>query len=220
MQTLIQKLNSKRGVSIVMALLLALICLFAGAAALTAASSNIGRYEHLRKDNQEYLSISSAARLLSEQFADDGSKITANCSSGAAIISYDTSFPTGGHVYRLLQDWMSKLLLNVYIKNLLSDPGNPVPHVLTEENFTVEATGFDIVNVKVTANNIKATSAGINVELYVLEKDKPDELKYRKRTLKFTVELTFTSDLDNKAISITTAKVQRITLPGKLEGTP
>lgn len=223
MKTIIKKLNSKRGVSIVMALLLALICLFAGAAALTAASSNIGRYEHLRKDNQEYLSISSAARLLSEQFADDGSKISANCSSGATVISYATSFPAGGHVYKLLEtSFMKPLLLYCYNLGSGGTPSSTPPSV----EFTVdddEASGddnFQTVDVKVSAENLGATSADINVELYVLEKDKPDELKYRKRTLKFTVELTFTSDLDNKTISITTAKVQRITLPGKLEGTP
>lgn len=209
MQTLIQKLNSKRGVSIVMALLLALICLFAGAAALTAASSNIGRYEHLRKDNQEYLSISSAARLLSEQFK-QGNSITADC-SGTTANSNILSF-TGGHVYKLLQtSFMEPLLMYCYNLGSGGTPSSMPPSV----EFTVdvdEASGddnFQTVDVKVSAENLGATSADINVELTTGD-----------RTLKFTVSLTLAVDADAKTITITEAKVDRIILPGKLEGTP
>ena len=50
-----------------MALLLFLICALAGAAALTAAGSNIGRYSYLEEDQQQYLAVSSAAKLFREQ---------------------------------------------------------------------------------------------------------------------------------------------------------
>lgn len=210
MQTLIQKLNSKRGVSIVMALLLALICLFAGAAALTAASSNIGRYEHLRKDNQEYLSISSAARLLSEQFK-QGNSITADC-SGTTVNSNIITVFSGGHVYKLLKSsFMEPLLMYCYNLGSGGTPSSPPSSV----EFTVdddEASGddnFQTVDVKVSAENLGATSADIKVELITGD-----------RTLKFTVSLTLAVDADAKTITITEAKVDRITLPGKLEGMP
>lgn len=59
-----QKLNSKRGVSLVLALFLLLLCAFAGSAALTSASANTGRYTDHKTYQQQYLSASSAAKLI------------------------------------------------------------------------------------------------------------------------------------------------------------
>lgn len=64
MSLAIKKLKGKGGASIVIALLVLLICVTAGAAALTAASANAGRYTHLRQDQQRYLAVSSAAKLV------------------------------------------------------------------------------------------------------------------------------------------------------------
>lgn len=67
MNNLFSKLNNRRGASILLALLLFLICALAGAAALTAASANIGRFSYLEQDQQQYLAVSSAAKLLRSQ---------------------------------------------------------------------------------------------------------------------------------------------------------
>ena len=64
---LARKLKSNRGVSILMGLLLLLVCALAGAAALTAAGSNAGRYTHLREDQQRYLAVASAVRLVRDE---------------------------------------------------------------------------------------------------------------------------------------------------------
>lgn len=58
------KLKSRRGASIIIALLVLLICVTAGTAALTAAGANAGRYTHMRADQQRYLAVASAARLV------------------------------------------------------------------------------------------------------------------------------------------------------------
>lgn len=63
----IRKLRSRRGMSIVMGLLLLLVCATAGAAALTSAASNAGRYTHLRRDQQRYLAVASAARTVRDE---------------------------------------------------------------------------------------------------------------------------------------------------------
>ncbi len=76
MKKLSAKLNNRRGASILMALLLFLICALAGAAALTAAGSNIGRYSYLEEDQQQYLAVSSAAKLFREQL--DGLEASAD----------------------------------------------------------------------------------------------------------------------------------------------
>lgn len=67
---LVRKLKSSRGMSILMGLLLLLVCATAGAAALTSAASNAGRYTHMRRDQQRYLAVSSAARLVRDQLCE------------------------------------------------------------------------------------------------------------------------------------------------------
>lgn len=62
-----RKLKSRRGMSILMGLLLLLVCATAGAAALTSAASNAGRYTHMRQDQQRYLAVSSAAQLVRDK---------------------------------------------------------------------------------------------------------------------------------------------------------
>lgn len=62
-----KKLQSNRGMSILMGLLLLLVCATAGAAALTSAASNAGRYTHLRQDQQRYLAVASAARTVRDE---------------------------------------------------------------------------------------------------------------------------------------------------------
>ena len=61
-----EKLNSKRGASVVLALFLLLVCTFAGTSALTAARANVGRYSTMRETQQDYLSVTSAAKLIIE----------------------------------------------------------------------------------------------------------------------------------------------------------
>lgn len=69
MKGVVRKLRSTRGASIIIALLVLLICITAGAAALTAAGANAGRYTHLRTDQQRYLAVSSAAKLMRSELS-------------------------------------------------------------------------------------------------------------------------------------------------------
>lgn len=61
-----RKHNFKRGVSIVIALVIFLLCALAGASAFMMAASNAGRYSH--SDEQEYYSVSSAVLLFVDMF--------------------------------------------------------------------------------------------------------------------------------------------------------
>ena len=67
MKRIREKLSNNRGASLIFALLVFLLCAFAGAAALTAAASNAGRFTHAEHDQQNYLSVASAAELLREE---------------------------------------------------------------------------------------------------------------------------------------------------------
>lgn len=90
MRTMVRsKLKSRRGASIIIALLVLLICITAGAAALTAAGANAGRYTHMRTDQQRYLSVASAARLVRSELC--GQSFTAT----AEITENRTMSPEG-----------------------------------------------------------------------------------------------------------------------------
>lgn len=62
-----EKLHSRSGASILFAILIFMLCVLAGTAALTAAGANAGRYTHLEAEQQEYLSVASAVQLLKEE---------------------------------------------------------------------------------------------------------------------------------------------------------
>lgn len=70
MKTGFQKLRSESGASIILALVFLLICLSVGAMILASASVNIHKETSARDQQEQYLSIASAARLLKSAYAD------------------------------------------------------------------------------------------------------------------------------------------------------
>ncbi len=69
------KLHSRRGASLLIALLFFLTAMTVGAVVLTAAATNAGRIARSRQDQQNYLAVSSAAELIEEDL--EGSKFKA-----------------------------------------------------------------------------------------------------------------------------------------------
>lgn len=67
MHLIARKLSSRRGASVLIALLLFLVCAFVGAAVLTAAYHNASRTSAIRQEQQTYLSVASAAELLKDE---------------------------------------------------------------------------------------------------------------------------------------------------------
>ena len=62
-----KKITGNRGVSILIALFIFLLAALTGTAVLTMSTSNAGRFTHAREDQQRYLSIESAVRLIREE---------------------------------------------------------------------------------------------------------------------------------------------------------
>lgn len=73
MNAICRKLNSRRGASILIALLLFLVCAFVGGAVLAAAYQNASRAPAARQEEQDYLAVSSAVQLLKDEIT--GQKI-------------------------------------------------------------------------------------------------------------------------------------------------
>ncbi len=86
MRALRQKLNSQRGASILIAMVFFLLCLTVGAVVLTAATANAGRLASRRQEEQNYLTVSSAARLLRDGL--EGAKFE--------VVTTTVSSPEGG----------------------------------------------------------------------------------------------------------------------------
>ena len=67
MEALKKKWNSRRGASILLALLFLLVCMMVGASILMAAASNSGKIDSNKKEQQKYLTLSSALTLLCDE---------------------------------------------------------------------------------------------------------------------------------------------------------
>ena len=72
MNPITRKLKSRRGASILIALLLFLVCAFVGGAVLMSAYQNASRSTALRREQQNYLAVSSAAQLLKAELVGSG----------------------------------------------------------------------------------------------------------------------------------------------------
>lgn len=101
---IIEKLKSRSGASVVLALFLVIVCSFAGTAALTSARANVGRGDGKRDAQRQYLSVSSAARLIIDDLVKNSEKviISVDSSTGAATLTGD--FPSGDSIYALMKD--------------------------------------------------------------------------------------------------------------------
>jgi|GEM_PF-1821350 len=66
MSVLREKLNSRRGASILLALVFLLLCMMVASVILTSATANAGKITQRRNEQKAYLSVSSAANLLKE----------------------------------------------------------------------------------------------------------------------------------------------------------
>ena len=99
---IIEKLKSRSGASVVLALFLVIVCSFAGTAALTSARANVGRGDGKRDTQRQYLSVSSAARLIIDDLVKNGDKviISVDSSTGAATL---TGFPDNS-IYALMKN--------------------------------------------------------------------------------------------------------------------
>ena len=101
---IIEKLKSRSGASVVLALFLVIVCSFAGTAALTSARANVGRGDGKRDAQRQYLSVSSAARLIIDDLVKNGEKVKISVDSSTDTATPTTDFPSGDSIYALMKD--------------------------------------------------------------------------------------------------------------------
>lgn len=96
-----KKLKNKRGASIVLALVFFLVAAVIGGIVLASAASNSGRFSHIRKEQQAYLTISSAAKIVREEIKNQNFKVNSTVvkvtkSGSAATTGPTVSFSADG----------------------------------------------------------------------------------------------------------------------------
>ena len=67
MKTLIRKLRQRTGASMLLALTFMMLCVFIGGSVLAAATANNARLQRLTEEDQEYLTLRSAAALIVDE---------------------------------------------------------------------------------------------------------------------------------------------------------
>jgi hypothetical protein len=87
------KLHSESGASIILALVFLLICLGVGAMVLASASVNIHKETGARERQEEYLSISSAARLIKAAYGNSSCTISESFTDYTCGIDADVTAP-------------------------------------------------------------------------------------------------------------------------------
>lgn len=97
MRKALEKLNSDRGASLMMALLLFLTCAVVGSAVLTAGTAASGRMSRITESDQRYYSVNSAANLLIDLFKDETvtiRKVVDSTSSTPEFYVKSKNYPT------------------------------------------------------------------------------------------------------------------------------
>lgn len=214
-----QKLNSRRGASILFAILIFMMCILAGTAALTAASANSGRYAHMKADQQRYLSVASAAQLLTEEFTQN--RFTANLKVTetrndimvtSREVTKDDSAPDCG---TKLEGDLGDLLKEYFSKLCWADAGVKDPTSGTNETYkrpdpfrtklTLKADGMDDVTAVLEVNGYDVT-----IVLYAGTED-----SYRTQirlTAMKTENVTNMNKKFNTDNSVTTTWVSEVTV--------
>lgn len=172
MKRMRKKLNDPTGASILFAILVFMLCILAGTAAVTAASANSGRYSHQRADQQRYLSVASAVRLLTGELTNNTFKgkvrITETKPTGEAcedtapkvekVEEEDEEEKLGlsGDLKALLEDYFKNLY---YSEMGVKDDAAPASEAAGtfSSTVTIEADNMDIVTVKVEADRYNVT---------------------------------------------------------------
>lgn len=77
----LRKNRGRRGASLLIAILVFLLAALSGTVALTMAESNAGRYTHEKEDQQAYLAVASASKLILDELGSVQVRFTGNKTS-------------------------------------------------------------------------------------------------------------------------------------------
>lgn len=124
MGAIAQKLKSRRGASIILALMFFLVCAVIGGAVLASSVSNAGRLSHQAEEQQAYLTVSSAAKLVRDEL------------SGISFSAVDTDHPDLLNSFDLVSDANS---LSDVVSEMVKDIYDGVQTMTLYHDFSVSS---------------------------------------------------------------------------------
>ena len=138
MKRILAKLKSRRGASLVFALLVFTMCVLAGTAALTAASANVGRYTRIEGEQRQYFSVASALELVQGLVDDHPVTVTVKYTEttedvgGTPITTYSIAyFNNADDTYEIAPDnltyYQKLLVLNNVPERWWTNTSSPKP---------------------------------------------------------------------------------------------
>lgn len=210
-----RKVKSNSGASMLFALLVFMLCVLAGTAALTAAAANSGRYTHMEAEQQDYLSVASAARVVKDKLV--GSTFTAsftgeNRDKPSEVTTGSFNNSTSGGLNDVFGDVFKDYFIHLYknhrwtastVASINTSFTNEVPNWSgTTPKATMKITGVDGMS-KVTLVLEADDNFKITATLYTGEEAEP-----RNRTvIELVGDPTWTEDTktENYYVSGTTA---------------
>lgn len=151
----IKKLNSRRGAAVIIALLVSFIAALSGTVALVMSSSNAGRAGYNKEEQQAYLSIASAAQLISDTFKN----LTATVKESGEDYSVTYS---GGEEKLFLADERFKKDLYLASKGMAQVEKGYVLHIYFTLNLNE-----DVVYVDLDMGRAKTSNVGLVFKLNV-----------------------------------------------------
>lgn len=159
MKRVTEKLKSRAGASLLFAILAFLLCVLAGTAALTAAAANSGRYTHLEAEQQAYLAVSSAVKLMRNQLAKNNftaTKETTTTDPGGAggTTTIPGEYSISEKNFTFSDSWFT---------DCFEKAANGEPISGGNKEFTIKLDGVPDVTAAVTVS----ANFQVSVELYV-----------------------------------------------------
>ena len=137
MRAVTKKLKSRRGVTIIMAMVFFLVCAVIGSIVLATAGTNAGRLSHMRSGQQAHLTVSSAAGLVRDEI------------TGMIFVEVKESpseyFTGEGYSQTARNDSVLSDIFNQITKSFLGTGS------FATESFTISAEGLGEVTATVTA---------------------------------------------------------------------
>jgi len=184
MHNIRKKLKSKRGITIIAALTFFIIAAILGSVIISAAAASAGRLSHLHREQQAYLTVSSAARLTRDEFK--GFKCT------FVEVTIDGTFDHRDETYPTTT--MSDLLYNIVDNN---SKNKFVP-----ESFVISSDDEVFADVKAELVELKAGTSGTNGTLVIKLTSADTENPYI-----MTLSIPFTKTVNEVSVTVTTDAV-------------
>lgn len=182
-----QKLHNQEGASLLFAILVFLVCALAGAAALTTAAANAGRYSHIRQDHQDYLTVASALRLVRDDITSHTFQATHQMekvvTTEYTTVEGETTFTTDTH-FATVEDY-PQYTWDAKLNSLMKD------HLSKIFIYKTAAPQFNAISPGIIAD----TAPAFPLEIPNLELSIADDPRFEAVRMKFSIAADYTITL-------------------------